>query len=267
MFDIAMRVTQAAATTVQQTTANFQTVLQTAKGQTDTVPPQVVQQSQAFIDKYDTAKYDRRFDENVKDGKLDAKELAKGMATEDAIAKGLPAPGDPSPEAVQGAATIIAKYNTPGDRDNALDVNELGVAVLDDMKAQAAGNDDGGGPSRGDGNGGGGGGGGGGGSSAGGAGFDPMGGLWALLLQLIDSDHDGKISDKEARDFAAKYGGTVDKAELLKALQDKAKELGIKAPTDAEVDAYFGKADTQKSNDLDVAELTALKQPEQGAAA
>jgi hypothetical protein len=255
MFDVAMRVAQIATPpkVVQQTTASFQTVLQNTKAQNDTVPPIVITKSQAFIDENDTAKYDQHHGEYIKDGKLDAKELANGLAK----AAGATTV---SAEFLQQAEQMITKYNTPGDMDHALDLNELSMAVADEIK-QHAGNDGGGGPAKGHN------GGGGGGPASGSSGAHQSAGIWSLLMALIDTDGDGKISDKEAKEFTAKYGASVDKAELLQALKQKAAELGQSMPTDAEVDEFFRSADTHKSNDLDIAELTALKQPQQDAAA
>lgn len=257
MFDVGLRIAQAITPykAVQQTTASFQTVLQNTKTQTNPPSPEVVKHTQDFIDKYDTAKYDHRFGENVKDGKLDVNELARGLAN------GAPT----SAQNLEDARQTILVFNTPGDTDQALDVNELSVAVVADQN-QPAGNDgQSGGPERSDHGGSDGGGGGGSASGSSGAG-QPLG-IWPLLIQLIDTDGDGKISNKEAKAFADQYGGSIDKAELIKALKQKAAELGQSAPTDAEIEQFFNKADTNTSKDLDITELTALKQPQQDAAA
>jgi Ca2+-binding EF-hand superfamily protein len=132
------------------------------------------------------------------------------------------------------AGKFIDRYNTPGDKDGALDETELTELLQSPDKPEEAGGGEGGGKA------------GGGekaggseqGSAAGGGGNDD---IFTLLLMLLDENKDGKISPKEAKKLDRNNDGKISKQELVDGVKALAAEKGHKL-SDAQVENLTAKA-------------------------
>jgi Ca2+-binding EF-hand superfamily protein len=153
------------------------------------------------------------------DNKLTASELAAALGISE-----------------EEAQKFIDRYNTPGDKDGALDEKELTKLLQQTDKPEETGGEDGGGGKAG-------GGerttGSGQGSGAGGGNFD----IFTLLLMLLDENGDGKISPKEAKKLDKNNDGKISKQELVDGVKALAAEKGYKL-SDAQVESLVAKANS-----------------------
>lgn len=146
------------------------------------------------------------------------------------------------------AQKFIDRYNTPGDKDGALDETELTKILQQPAKPEEAGGGDGGGNAGGSGDAGGGekASGSSQGSGAGGGKFD----IFTLLLMLLDENGDGKISPKEAKKLDKNGDGKISKQELVDGVKALAAEKGHTL-SDAQVESLTAKADSALQNAQD----------------
>jgi Ca2+-binding EF-hand superfamily protein len=159
------------------------------------------------------------------DNKLTASELAAALGISE-----------------EQARKFIDRYNTPGDKDGALDETELTKLLGQPDKPEEVGGGDGGGKA--------GGGektsGSGQGSAAGGGNFD----IFTLLLMLLDADGDGKISPKEAKKLDKNGDGKISKQELVDGVKTLTAEKGHKL-SDAQVESLTAKANAALNGQQD----------------